>query len=109
MTLPTHLYPVIPAVGHYDVPLVVHGDAVGPGELTVLDALGPQELERSVGKSQEINNKGRKVGVRKRAVRKVSGRDSSLQPQLTWAPWKSALITSRRWLLKSVTTACRSE
>ena len=24
---------------------------------------------------------------------------------LTWAPWKSALMTSSRWLLKSVTTA----
>ena len=28
---------------------------------------------------------------------------------LTWAPWKSALMTSSRWLLKSVTTAWKAK
>ena len=42
------LDPVVPAVGHDDVPLVVHGHPVRPRELTVLRALRAKELQGRV-------------------------------------------------------------
>ena len=78
-----YLDSVISRVSHNDITLIIHSDSIRSGELPILSSLGPKKL-----KTEDIMQ----VYLTRLGF-------------LTWALQKLALITSSRWLLKSVTIA----